>query len=110
MFFHIEERHAWLRAATHTLVFDRDPDFETFRDNPSGIIKRLLRIWLAETRGERTLPRAYLGCIGFCAGGPSRWEIARVLRRTMACEETAGEPGRVLRHRLLAAIRGRLRA
>ena len=28
MHFVVEERKAWVRTQTHTLIFDRDPDFE----------------------------------------------------------------------------------
>ena len=67
MHFHFEERQAWLRSNTHTIVFDRDPDFAHFANDPTGRIKRLLRIWLAEPRESGLKLRAYLGTIGFCA-------------------------------------------
>lgn len=108
LFFHIEERRAWMRTSTHTTVFDRDPEFERFRGDPTGTIKRLMRIWLAEPGADRWIPRAYLGCVGFCASGPSRCEVARLLRHTLACAEMAGQPGRVLCHRLLTLLRQRL--
>ena len=105
MFFHIEERRAWLRSHTHTIVFDRDPDFARFVRDTSGDIRRMLRIWLAESREEKPYLRAYLGTICFCATGPSRQEISRVFRRTSAFAPAAKEPARALRRRLAGALR-----
>jgi len=60
MFFHVEERRAWIRTQTHTVIYDRDPDFLYFSKDPSGTVKRMIRIWLAEPGGEKPHLRAYL--------------------------------------------------
>jgi hypothetical protein len=33
LFFHIEERRAWVRSQTHTIVFDSDPEFAHFAED-----------------------------------------------------------------------------
>ena len=71
MYFHVEERRAWIRTQTHTVVYDRDPDYGRFAKDPTGAVKRMLRIWLAEGKGDRPYLRAYLGTVTFCFMGPS---------------------------------------
>ncbi|MHC4580480.1 MAG: hypothetical protein ACYS14_03430 [Planctomycetota bacterium] len=44
MFFHFEERRAWIRTRTHTVVYDHDPDFPRFSKDPSGTVKRMVRV------------------------------------------------------------------
>lgn len=92
MFFHVEERQAWLRWRTHTIVFDRDPDFARFAQDPTGRRKRLLRIWLAEPGAGRPYLRAYLGTVTFCATGPSFPELCRLFRFTSKAAADAGQP------------------
>jgi hypothetical protein len=107
MHFHIEERLAWLRSSTHTLVLDRDPDFTRFANDPTGCIKRMLRIWLAGTEsGPRV--RAYLGTVGFCATGPSLGELRRAFRRASRCASMIEEPAFEIRRGLSNALRERL--
>ena len=105
MFYHIEERRAWLRSRTHTIVFDRDPEFERFVRNPNGQIKRMLRIWLAEHRGTRPYLRAYLGTVTFCATGPSGRDLRRLFRFASKAAAEAGQPAGPLRQRLSALLR-----
>ena len=53
MFFHVEERRAWVRRHKRIIVYDRDPDYARFAEDPSGTIKLMLRIWLAEPKGNQ---------------------------------------------------------
>ena len=83
MDFHLEERRAWVRTSTHTVIFDRDPDYDYFAANPSGVVTRLVRIWTRDRSGAA--PSAYLGAVclrpdGYCPG-----QVARVFRRLAAC-------------------------
>jgi hypothetical protein len=71
MLFHIEERRAWLRSHTHLTVFDRDPEFRRFAKDPTGKMKLMLRVWLAEERLGKPHLHDYLGTVTFCATGPS---------------------------------------
>jgi hypothetical protein len=105
MFFHIEERQAWLRSHTHTIVFDRDPDFARFAQDPTGQIKRMLRIWLAERRGTERHLLAYLGTVTFCAMGPSPGDLRRVLRFASKAVAEAGQPAGPWRDRLSEILR-----
>lgn len=105
MFFHIEERQAWLRSHTHTIVFDRDPDFARFARDPSGRIKRMLRIWLAEQRGAERHLLAYLGTVTFCAVGPSPGDLRRVFRFASKAAVEAGQAPGPLRERLSEILR-----
>ena len=80
MFFHIEQRRAWVRTSTHTIVFDRDPDYLRFARDPSGKVRRMLRIWLAERKSDKPLLRAYLGTVTFCFIRPSYRDMYRLFR------------------------------
>ena len=42
MFFHVEQRRAWVRTNTHTVVYDSDPDYMRFARDPSGKVKPFL--------------------------------------------------------------------
>jgi len=105
MFFHIEERRAWIRTHTHTVVYDRDPDYARFAKDSTGAVKRMLRIWLAEPKGDRPYLCAYLGTVSFCFMGPSFRELYRLFHLTSKAAKAAGKPAKVLRHRLAALLR-----
>jgi hypothetical protein len=106
MWFHVEERWAWLRTQTHTVIFDRDPEFARFASSRAGTLHLMLRIWLAEGRQERPGLRAYLGAVTFCARGPSRRSLRRLFRLASAAAQTAGQSPRALRRSLAALLRG----
>lgn len=110
MQFHVEEERSWVRTHTHTIVRDRDPDFERFRRDPTGTVERLVRVWLAEEEAGGRPPHltAYLGSVHFFADGPERHELRRLLRRTATCARLAGQPPRRLRHRLTRELRRRI--
>ncbi len=105
MFFHVEQRRAWVRTSTHTIVYDHDPDYMRFARDPSGKVKRMLRIWLAERNVERPLLRAYLGTVTFCFMKPSFRDLCRLFHLTTAAAKTAGQSAKALRHDLADLLR-----
>jgi hypothetical protein len=105
MFFHVEQRSAWIRTQTHTIILDRDPDFERFAKDPTGVIQHILRFWLAEPRPSRPYLRAYLGALSFWMGPPAFADLCRVFRFTSRAAKAFGESPRELRHRLEHLIR-----
>ncbi|MBN2594965.1 MAG: hypothetical protein JXA81_15775, partial [Sedimentisphaerales bacterium] len=105
MFFHIEQRRAWVRTSTHTIVYDHDPDNPRFARDPNGKITRMLRIWLAEHKSEKPLLRAYLGTVTFCFIRPSYRDMYRLFRFATAAAKTAGESAKALRHDLADLLR-----
>jgi len=105
LYFHFEQRSAWLRTGTHTIVYDRDPDYPRFVKDPSGSVKHMLRIWLAERGAEKPLLRAYLGTVTFCFMRPSVKDLHRLFHLTTAAAKAAGQSARVLRHDLADLLR-----
>lgn len=105
MFFHVEERRAWVRTQTHTVVYDRDPDYGRFAKDPTGTVKRMLRIWLAEPKEYRPYLRAYLGTVTFCFMGPTFRELYRLFHLTSRAAKAAGTEDKALRHRLSGLLR-----
>ena len=108
-FFHVEQRTAWIRTSTHTVVYDRDPDYLRFARDPGGSIKRMLRIWLAEPGGDRPYLRAYLGTVTFCFTGPSFRDLCRLFHLTTQAARTVGQSAKVLRNDLAALLRKYIR-
>lgn len=105
MFYHVEERRMWIRRCTHTVVLDNDPDYPRFAQDKTGTIKRILRIWLAEPRGDRPYLRAYLGAVTLCATCPSFGDLHRLFRFTSRAANAAGESSRALRRVLANLLR-----
>ena len=105
MFFHVEQRSAWVRTGTHTVIYDRDPDYPRFAKDPSGSVKRMLRIWLAERDPDRLLLRAYLGTVTFCFMKPSLKDLYRLFHLTTMAAKAAGESARALRRDLADLLR-----
>jgi hypothetical protein len=105
MFFHVEERKAWVRTGTHTIVYDRDPDYPRFECNPSGSVKRMLRIWLAERGADKPLLRTYLGTVTFCFMKPSVKDLYHLFHLTTAAAKAAGQSARALRRDLADLLR-----
>jgi hypothetical protein len=104
-FFHVEQRTAWIRTSTHTVVYDRDPDYPRFARDPGGSIKRMLRIWLAEPGSDRPFLRAYLGTVTFCFTGPSFRDLHRLFHLTTKAARTAGQSAKALRNDLATLLR-----
>ena len=105
LYFHIEQRSAWVRTTTHTIVYDRDPDYRRFERNASGAVKRMLRIWLAERNADKLLLRAYLGTVTFCFMKPSLKDLYRLFHLTTAAAKAAGQSARTLRRDLADLLR-----
>ena len=105
MFFRVEQRRAWIRTSTHTIVYDHDPDYMRFARDPSGKVKRMLRIWLAERKADQPLLRAYLGTVTFCFTKPSFRDMCRLFHLTTAAAKAAGQSAKALRHDLADLLR-----
>ena len=101
------ERRAWMRLASHTVVFDREPDFLRFSEDPSGSVIRILHLWLAEPPLDFPTIRHYLGSVRRCdcGGWVSRREVVQLFRRATAAAVLARENGRHLRHILSRYLR-----
>lgn len=105
MFFHVEERRAWVRTSTHTVVYDRDPDYPRFARDPSGTIKLMLRIWLAEHKVDQPCLRVYLGTVTFCFMKPSFRDMCRLFHLTTAAAKAASQSAKALRRELADLLR-----
>lgn len=108
-FFHVEQRKAWIRTSTHTVVYDRDPDYPRFARDPGGSVKRMLRIWLAEPGSDRPALRAYLGTVTFCFTGPSFRDLCRLFHLTTKAAKVAGQSAKALRNELAVLLRNYIR-
>jgi hypothetical protein len=108
-FFHVEQRTAWIRTSTHTVVYDRDPDYPRFVRDPAGQVKRMLRIWLAEQHGSQLCLCAYLGTVTFCFAGPSIRDLCRLFHLTSRAAKAVGQPAKTLRRDLAALLRSYMR-
>lgn len=109
MIFHIEERRAWLRPRTHTVILDQDPAFERFSEDRSGAVERTLRIWLAEPSPTKPVLRAYLGAVRLSTDGASPADLVTLFRRTSEYAPVARESSKALRRRLARSLRDHLR-
>lgn len=101
------ERRAWMRLASHTVIFDRDADFARYSKDPGGSVIRIVHLWLAEAGEGLPIIRYYLGSVRrFDRGGwLSHQEVARLFRRATAAAHLAGESGLCLRHNLSNYLR-----
>jgi hypothetical protein len=105
VFFHIEERRAWVRRHKRIIIYDRDPDYARFAKDPSGTIKLMLRIWLAEPKGGRLHLHTYLGTVIFCFTGPSLQDMFRLFRFTSKAAKKTSQSAKVLRRNLAGLLR-----
>ncbi len=101
------ERRAWMRLASHTVVFDRDADFARYCRDPSGAVIRIVHLWLADTGEGLPIIRHYLGCVRRCdcGGWASHRELTRLFRRATIAAHLAGESGLRLRRSLSEYLR-----
>lgn len=78
-----DERRVWMRLRDHVVIFERDPEFDRFRADPSGSVLRILRIWVAHPGPELCDVRHYVGSVRHweCGGWMSRRELFRLFRR-----------------------------
>ena len=104
-----EEKRSWMRLRSHTVVFERDPDFDRFRDDPSGSILSVLRIWVTDSASDAPCLRHYLGSVRHCecGGWMSRRELYRLFRRATTTARSVGERGSLFRARLSKVLRKR---
>ena len=102
-----EERRVWMRLSTHTVVFDRDPDFARYSKDPSGSVIHIVHLWLADVGEAPPTIRYYLGSVrrSDCGGWVSRRELARLFRRATVAAHLAGENALGLRHGLTRYLR-----
>lgn len=105
MYFHIEERRAWIRTQSHTVVLDRDPEFARFVQDPSGYIQRIVRVWVAEPAPVRPYKRAYLGALVLLANQASLSELSRMFRMASVYATCSGESSKDLRRQLIETLR-----
>jgi hypothetical protein len=103
--FHIEERQFWMRSCTHTVVFDRDPDYANFVQDQGGSIGRIVRVWVAEPKSGRPCKRAYLGAALFLGSQFDFSELHLVFHRVSAYAAYSGGSARTLRHQLADVLR-----
>jgi len=101
------ERRAWMRLQTHTVVFDRDPEFARFLTNASGSVLTILHIWVADVAAGPAVIRHYLGSVRHCAcgGWMSRWELYRLFRQAKVTAGFVGEGTHTFRARLSSLLR-----
>jgi hypothetical protein len=102
-----KEKRVWMRLATHTAVFERDPDFARCSKDPSGSVIRIVHLWLAEAGQGVPVLCHYLGSVRRCdcGGWVSRYEVARLFRRATVAAHLMGERGLRLRHSLSGYLR-----
>lgn len=102
---HIEERRAWLRSKTHTIVFDRDADFDEVSTQGDGQPLRLLRVWLTDARGDPPRVRGYLGTLRLFDGVPSDDDLDGLRRRAVELAPLVRKRPRALESELTEALR-----
>jgi hypothetical protein len=102
-----QERRAWMRLRSHTVVFDRDPEFVRYLMDPSGSVLSILRIWVAETVEGQPVIRYYVGSIRHCdcGGWMSRDELRRLFRHATVIARLVGERAKTFRGRLSRFLR-----
>src|SRR5688500_8495758 len=81
MVFLFEERRAFVRPYTHTVVLDRDEDFADMVASGTGTIARLVRVWTVPSADPYVRPDAYLGSFTVCPSTPLRAQIRKLARR-----------------------------
>lgn len=96
MIFLFEERRAFVRTATHTVVLDRDEDYDFMCASGTGTVARLVRIWTVRFDGAAAVPTAYLGSVTLCRSMSPRAQLLGLLRRLAARDD---------RRRLLGLLR-----
>ena len=105
MYFHIEEHRAWINSQGHVFIDERDPEYARFASDDRGVVKRMLRIWLAESRDGEPYLRAYLGVISCRIVGPSLREWYHLFHLTSKEAKTAGVSPKELRKELGSVLR-----
>jgi len=108
------ERRFWMRLRSHAVVFDRDPEWPRFRDDPSGQVVRILQLWMTESRAASgatpDTARHFLGNVRYCQGWMSRAEVSRLYRRVTAAAHLEEQCGALWRTRLTQFLRQHIRS
>ena len=104
-FFYVEEHTAWIRSNPHTFVYENDPDFHRFVQDPTGTIKHILRIWLPKSNGSQPLLYTYLGSITYCSNDVSFPDISRLLHSTSKAAMATGQSVQALKYELTCLLR-----
>jgi hypothetical protein len=102
-----DERRAWMRMGDHTVVFDREPEFERFLADHEGTVLHILRIWVANVEPDSLTVRHYVGSIRRREDGAwmSYGELLRLFRRASAVARHLGESTTAFRSRLSHLLR-----
>jgi len=102
-----DERRAWMRLRSHTVIFDRDPEFARFVKDRSGSVLSILRIWVADSTAGPVVIRHYLGRVRHCecGGWMSRRELYRLFRQATVTARLIGEGNQAFRARLSTLLR-----
>jgi len=96
------ERRAWMRLRSHTVVFDRDPQFARYLTDASGSVLSILSIWVADAAAGSAVVHHYLGNVRHCGcgGWMSHRELHRLFRRATVTARRVGERAHTFRARL----------
>lgn len=102
-----DERRIWMRLRDHAVVFDNEPDFPRFLNDPSGSILRVLRIWVADSTADLSRVRFYVGSVRRCDCGTwmSHDELVRLFRRATVTARMLGENTGSFRSKLSRFLR-----
>lgn len=107
MNFCVKERLAWVRTSTHTVINDHDPDFDAFREDPTGQIYRNFRIWIADSKDDMSTCKIYVGSVVLGSDGFTHHELMRVFRRVASYAEATKQSKFCLRRRMIHLLRAK---
>ncbi len=102
---HIEERRAWMRTTSHTIVFDRDEDFDEISSQGEGQPLRILRVWLTDAQGDPPKMRGYLGTLRLFDGEPSEEDLDGLHQRAAELAPLARKRPAALKRDVTEALR-----
>jgi len=97
-----------MRLRSHTVVFERDPEWSRFHDDPSGKIVRILQLWWTDPHCGTEKARHFLGNIRYSGGWMSRPEVSLLYRRITAAARLENESGPLWRGKLSQFLRGHI--
>jgi hypothetical protein len=105
-----DQRRAWMRLRSHTVVFEREPEFQEYLRDPSGSVMTILRVWLAERAKGASVIRYYIGSVRHCecGGWTSIRELHRLFRQATITARLVGEKRPEFRARLSKVLRKHL--
>jgi len=104
-----KERKVWMRLRSHTVVFDRDPDFPRYAKDPSGHIMRILYLWRVTREHDHHIIREYLGNVRLAEGQLSQPELHRLFRTVSRSADRRGERRASTRRAMSHYLRQHLR-